>query len=107
MDTNSSGDKQQQQDDSNLRNEENAIEMSEDIDASFADDDPRTQVDSDEDSDQAEDEDDDIKESMGEIGGPGEEKLDNRMWGSDSEDEEDPPATDTVKFMWTECHCYC
>ncbi|XP_062522052.1 midasin-like [Corticium candelabrum] len=95
LDTNSSGDKQQQQDDSNLRNEENAIEMSEDIDASFADDDPRTQVDSDEDSDQAEDEDDDIKESMGEIGGPGEEKLDNRMWGSDSEDEEDPPATDT------------
>ena len=77
--------------------EEHAVEMSDDIDAPFVDDEQRPLDEADEESDDTEDSSsNEIGQRMGEIGGPGEEELDKRMWASDSEDEIERPLGDEV-----------
>lgn len=96
LDTNQAGDcANQRQDELGAKVEgEHAIEMSSDIDAPF-DDIQQLPCENDEDSDNSEDSKrNEIGECMGEIDGPGEEELDQRIWANDSEDESECPAGD-------------
>ena len=76
-------------DDDTIKEEDNGIEMSEDFDGQLHDADDKSQEDDKDGSDDDEDSGDELDKQMGDIDGAGEQQLDERMWGSDSEDEDD------------------
>nr|KAG5703289.1 hypothetical protein BaRGS_025531 [Batillaria attramentaria] len=79
-------DKQEEdQQQSDLKSEDNAIEMSDDFDAKLQDLEPVEGDDDDEKDNKEEDE--DMDKQMGEVEGPDSDRLDDQMWGSDEEDE--------------------
>lgn len=72
-----------------IKEEENGIEMSEDFDGQLHDADEETGDKKDSDGSDDEESGDELDKQMGDVDGAGEEQLDERMWGSDSEDEDE------------------
>ncbi|KAM4633655.1 midasin [Polymixia lowei] len=82
--------KEEQQDKGNIKEEENAIEMSEDFDGQMHDGDEQ-EPGEDEDSDKEEEE--ELDKKMGDLGDGQTDTLDERMWGDD-EDDDDQEGSD-------------
>ncbi|CAK6975580.1 Hypothetical predicted protein [Scomber scombrus] len=77
--------KEEQQDKGNIKEEDNAIEMSEDFDGQMHDGDEK-EGGEDEDSDKEEEQ--ELDKKMGDLGEGQTDTLDERMWGDDEDDEE-------------------
>ncbi|XP_075869163.1 midasin [Nelusetta ayraudi] len=85
--------KEEQQDKEKIKEEDNAIEMSEDFDGQMHDGDEREEGQDDDDSSKEDEEEDELDKKMGDLGDGQTDTLDERMWG-DEEDEEDEEASE-------------
>ncbi|XP_076077814.1 midasin-like isoform X3 [Mytilus galloprovincialis] len=80
------GDKPEEKSDQpDIPSEDNAIEMSDDMDGKLHDVDPQEEGEEDEEGEEQEE----IDKQMGEVDDQGEDKLDEQMWGSDEEEPEE------------------
>ncbi|XP_067097253.1 midasin [Osmerus mordax] len=78
--------KEEEQDKKNIKEEDNAIEMSEDFDGQMHDGDEREPGEESEESDKEDEE--ELDKKMGDLGEGQTDTLDERMWGDDEEDED-------------------
>lgn len=78
---------EEEQDKQDIKEEDNAIEMSEDFDGKMHDGTDREPGEDEEDSDKEEDE--ELDKKMGDLGDGQTDTLDERMWGDDEDDEGD------------------
>ncbi|KAG9282412.1 midasin isoform X2 [Astyanax mexicanus] len=79
-------------DDRDIKEEDNAIEMSEDFDGKMHDGEPREQGEDEEDSDEEQNE--ELDKKMGDLGDGPTDTLDERMWGDEDEDDDDLDGSD-------------
>ncbi|XP_073672706.1 midasin [Garra rufa] len=79
--------KEEEQNKQDVKEEDNAIEMSEDFDGKMHDGTDREPGENEEDSDKEEDE--ELDKKMGDLGDGQTETLDERMWGDDEDDDDD------------------
>uniref|UniRef100_A0A3B1J791 Midasin n=1 Tax=Astyanax mexicanus TaxID=7994 RepID=A0A3B1J791_ASTMX len=79
-------------DDRDIKEEDNAIEMSEDFDGKTHDGEPREQGEDEEDSDEEQNE--ELDKKMGDLGDGPTDTLDERMWGDEDEDDDDLDGSD-------------
>lgn len=77
-----------------VKEEDNAIEMSDDFDGKMHDGDQEKQEDQD---DESSSEEDDLDKQMGDLGDADADKLDERIWGDDDEDEDDDGDSDKAE----------
>ncbi|KAL2081973.1 hypothetical protein ACEWY4_021791 [Coilia grayii] len=79
--------KEEEQQKGNIREEDNAIEMSEDFDGKMYDGEDREPGEDEEESDDEDEE--DLDKKMGDLGEGKTDTLDERMWGDDADDDDD------------------
>ncbi|XP_072912476.1 midasin [Hemitrygon akajei] len=72
-----------------VKDEENAIEMSEDFDGKLHDGEPKEQGEQDNDEESDSDEEEELDKQMGDLGDAEADKLDERLWGGDDDDDDD------------------
>ncbi|XP_069830282.1 midasin-like [Dendropsophus ebraccatus] len=80
-------DKDDADDKPDVKEEDNAIEMSEDFDGKMHDGDQEKEAEHEDDKSSSEE--DDLDKQMGDLGDADADKLDERLWGNDDEDEDD------------------
>ncbi|KAG8582222.1 hypothetical protein GDO81_007964 [Engystomops pustulosus] len=83
-------DKDNPDDKSDVKEEDNAIEMSEDFDGKMQDGDQEKQ----DEDEKSTSEEDDLDKQMGDLGDADADKLDERLWGDDDDDEDDDGDSD-------------
>nr|XP_015209182.1 PREDICTED: midasin [Lepisosteus oculatus] len=85
--------KEEDQDRADIKEEDNAIEMSEDFDGKLHDGDRKEPGEEEEEESEGEDE-EDLDKKMGDLGEGEADKLDERLWGDEDDDDEDQDGSD-------------
>ncbi|KAJ8270795.1 hypothetical protein GJAV_G00119370 [Gymnothorax javanicus] len=83
--------KEEEEDKRDIKEEDNAIEMSEDFDGKIHDGDREPGED---DEDQSDKEDEELDKKMGDLGEGQTDKLDERLWGDEDDDDDDFDSSD-------------